>query len=369
MRVLCFTWNVGNAEPVEGELEHWLPSEGGDYDIIACGTQENAYRERRPAEGSLPLANDDDDDDDDDEDHEQHDESEPPLKVATQSPDRRISRDEPSKREESTQWEAMLGRRLGSHWTLCKLIVLRQMRLAVFVRGKHLSADTTTPPTVRNVQSARSATGIGGVVGNKGGLVVALTFGHTSICFVSCHLAAHAHKLAQRNANCREILRETRRLIGTPELDVLSEYDHVFWLGDLNYRLDPAMAAAAAATAAASTFAPAATAPYSNIYSPCLAPATSSTEASASLAPSVDASERHLRWDEGAGIVLEQLATPMDCPPSASSVAAGAPETGSEASGSFSLAPSTVAEGTHEEQHAHIMQVQYLCSCHAYDSA
>ena len=64
----------------------------------------------------------------------------------------------------------------------------------------------------------------------KGGLVVKLMFGQTSLVFVSCHLAAHAHKLKQRNENCKEILRETMHRIGQRRLDVTTEFDHAFWM-------------------------------------------------------------------------------------------------------------------------------------------
>ena len=68
-------------------------------------------------------------------------------------------------------------------------------------------------------------------MGNKGGLVIALSFGQMTLCFVSCHLAAHSHKLAARNAMLQDILHDTRKQIGTPELDVTSEFDHCFWMG------------------------------------------------------------------------------------------------------------------------------------------
>eukprot|EP00966_Prymnesium_polylepis_P050087 1159518-Prymnesium_polylepis.1 len=29
------------------------------------------------------------------------------------------------------------------------------------------------------------------------------------------------------------------RAVGSPQLDVCSEFDHVFWMGDLNYRCAP----------------------------------------------------------------------------------------------------------------------------------
>ena len=64
-----------------------------------------------------------------------------------------------------------------------------------------------------------------------------LTFRDTTFAFISCHLAAHSHKLAARNENCQEVLRETAKL-GSPFLDAVSQFDHVFWMGDLNYRVD-----------------------------------------------------------------------------------------------------------------------------------
>ena len=36
----------------------------------------------------------------------------------------------------------------------------------------------------------------------------------------------------------QEILNETMKAIGTPRLDVAHEFDHLFWMGDLNYRVD-----------------------------------------------------------------------------------------------------------------------------------
>ena len=47
VKILCFTWNVGNAMPRELELEHWLKAhEVADLDLVVVGTQENSVRER-----------------------------------------------------------------------------------------------------------------------------------------------------------------------------------------------------------------------------------------------------------------------------------------------------------------------------------
>jgi len=114
---------------------------------------------------------------------------------------------------------------------------LRQMHLAVFVRA-------ALRTSAHSVRSAVSATGLGGVVGNKGGLAISFHLGTTSLAFVSCHLAAHDHKNRERNEMCKEILSETAGAIGEQRraargrLDVASQFDHCFWFGDLNYRVD-----------------------------------------------------------------------------------------------------------------------------------
>merc|ERR1711871_1276068 len=77
------------------------------------------------------------------------------------------------------------------------------------------------------------------IVGNKGGLLVRFVCGDTSLAFVSCHLAAHEgekHRRA-RNDNCYEVLEGAR--VGIETLDVVPQTHHVFWMGDLNYRLEP----------------------------------------------------------------------------------------------------------------------------------
>jgi len=88
------------------------------------------------------------------------------------------------------------------------------------------------------VDGAKEATGLGHVVGNKGGQVARFKVGSTSLAFVSSHLAAHEGKkhLEARHDNTREILDGAR--VGDHSLDVVSQTDHTFWMGDLNYRLD-----------------------------------------------------------------------------------------------------------------------------------
>lgn len=90
------------------------------------------------------------------------------------------------------------------------------------------------------------------MLGNKGGVVTAFELDHTSLCFVNTHLAAHQGFTLERNNNIRSIFKSCK--VGKHYLsskgsgvtagksgvcmDIMSQFDHVIWLGDLNYRLD-----------------------------------------------------------------------------------------------------------------------------------
>ena len=61
----------------------------------------------------------------------------------------------------------------------------------------------------------------------QGGLVAKLRYGNTTLCFISCHLAAHQHKLDARNKHVREVLkcapRSRRHLSRTPASRYIAE--------------------------------------------------------------------------------------------------------------------------------------------------
>ncbi|OAE31533.1 hypothetical protein AXG93_2815s1070 [Marchantia polymorpha subsp. ruderalis] len=89
---------------------------------------------------------------------------------------------------------------------------------------------------ISDVDSGSEATGVGHVMANKGGVCIGFKFWDTSLCFVNSHFAAHAGQCEARNGNYREIAGQLR--VGMPTMDILNQYHHVFWFGDLNYRLD-----------------------------------------------------------------------------------------------------------------------------------
>jgi len=89
---------------------------------------------------------------------------------------------------------------------------------------------------VTHVEAHTVATGVGDVLGNKGGACVGFHYEDTSLAFFCCHLAARASRVPQRRENFLKIVKGTR--MGAKETDLLNDYDHVFWFGDLNYRTE-----------------------------------------------------------------------------------------------------------------------------------
>ena len=176
------------------------PQGGGGHDIIAFGCQETDYDQTVP-EGWTQVAKD----------------------GAFMSG-----------RKESAwyHWFGVIQTHLGDDYAPVESAVLLQMRLIVF-------AKTSIKSEIDDIDTATEGTGLGGVVGNKGGLVVRFTCRDTTFAFISCHLAAHEGKefREKRNSDCAEVLEGAR--VGIPEFDVCTQTHHVFWMGDLNYRIDP----------------------------------------------------------------------------------------------------------------------------------
>ena len=98
---------------------------------------------------------------------------------------------------------------------------------------------------VANVETCSVPTGIGGLGGNKGATVVCLTYKHTSIALVNCHLAAGVAHVKSRNRNATDVL--SRASVGRRGVSLDVGCDYCFFFGDLNYRVDTLFETAAAA--------------------------------------------------------------------------------------------------------------------------
>ena len=96
-------------------------------------------------------------------------------------------------------------------------------------------------PYISAVEVDTEATGIAGVGVNKGGTAISLYVCSTALCFVNAHLAAHQEKTPQRNAHVLEIQRFLKVGRSTPaeaRLDLSNRFGHLFFFGDLNYRIE-----------------------------------------------------------------------------------------------------------------------------------
>ncbi|XP_065886590.1 phosphatidylinositol 3,4,5-trisphosphate 5-phosphatase 2-like [Dysidea avara] len=108
------------------------------------------------------------------------------------------------------------------------------MRILILAKPEHMNS-------ISHVQMSQVRTGIGNTLGNKGAVGVSFYFGSTSFCFINSHLTSGNEKCHRRNNNFHDIL---KGLVGLKQKKQLSIFDltlqfhHLFWFGDLNYRVD-----------------------------------------------------------------------------------------------------------------------------------
>jgi ankyrin repeat protein len=183
VKVFATTFNVGDAAPPD-DLRTWIPQRG--FDLYCVAAQEAEYSPRPPFEGT------------------------------------------------EADWFGHLQQHLGPRYIKLAGVSLWTIRIVVLVAREHYYK-------ISNLSIGTEATGIAHVVGNKGGAAIAFDWHDTSLCFVGAHLAAHQHKSDARNSNYREIVRGISGLrapLGGVRFDLLNAFDHCFFMGDLNYRID-----------------------------------------------------------------------------------------------------------------------------------
>jgi hypothetical protein len=77
------------------------------------------------------------------------------------------------------------------------------------------------------------------VMGNKGAVGCGFhIFESNSLAFVSSHLAARAERVSSRQKNYKKICSKMNIGGNHDNTDFIHCFDHVFWMGDLNYRVD-----------------------------------------------------------------------------------------------------------------------------------
>lgn len=103
------------------------------------------------------------------------------------------------------------------------------MTLCVFIRKEWINF-------VKNIEVNSKATGIGKIIGNKGGVMITFTLFETSFCFLSCHLPAKPNREQERRETYHDLIKSLRN--GLKILEACFQFDYVFWLGDLNFRIN-----------------------------------------------------------------------------------------------------------------------------------
>ncbi len=82
---------------------------------------------------------------------------------------------------------------------------------------------------VKKVEAVQKPTGIGNIIGNKGGVMISFKIFETSFCFLSCHLAAKPGNEHIRRANYMDLIKHLRT--GIKEIESIFQIDYVLWVG------------------------------------------------------------------------------------------------------------------------------------------
>ncbi|CAG5116105.1 unnamed protein product, partial [Candidula unifasciata] len=101
--------------------------------------------------------------------------------------------------------------------------------LMLFVKRSYL-------PYVYNIESEVTKTGFKGMWGNKGASSVRLDFMGMNLIVVNSHLAAHKESIKERIENIDNILDGQK--FRDRDTDNIMDHDYVFWIGDLNFRVE-----------------------------------------------------------------------------------------------------------------------------------
>ncbi|KAJ8375173.1 hypothetical protein SKAU_G00057530 [Synaphobranchus kaupii] len=109
---------------------------------------------------------------------------------------------------------------------------LWNIRIVVLAKPEHENR-------ISHIFSNSVKTGIANALGNKGAVGVSFMFNGTSFGFVNSHLTSGSEKKLRRNQNYLSILRFLN--LGDKKInpfDITHRFTHLFWLGDLNYRIE-----------------------------------------------------------------------------------------------------------------------------------
>ena len=126
-------------------------------------------------------------------------------------------------------WELQLTQFLVPNYSLFASGSLGSIHLVIFISNS--IQNQVSVPMIQTVK-----TGLGNVVGNKGGVGIKFNVGNTSLLFISCHLASGQTSIKKRNENFARIEKNLLKQLGTePASDLV---DACIYMGDFNYRIN-----------------------------------------------------------------------------------------------------------------------------------
>ncbi|XP_075425723.1 phosphatidylinositol 3,4,5-trisphosphate 5-phosphatase 1 isoform X2 [Ascaphus truei] len=133
------------------------------------------------------------------------------------------------------EWVDILLRSLNEITTAdYKLITIQTLwNIRIVILAKHEHAHRISHVFTNSVK-----TGIANRLGNKGAVGASFMFNGTSFGFINSHLTSGSEKKLRRKQNYFNILRFL--VLGDKKLspfNLTHRFTHVFWLGDLNYRI------------------------------------------------------------------------------------------------------------------------------------
>lgn len=127
-------------------------------------------------------------------------------------------------------WTALFNNILAPKgFCLLKAVKMQGLLLVVYIKKEDLLCAT-------HVESEISRAGMGGWWGNKGGVSIRFDLNGVNVIIVNAHLAAHRHNSAERIEDFLTVL-DTQKFRDR-DVDHILDHDYVFWMGDLNFRID-----------------------------------------------------------------------------------------------------------------------------------
>lgn len=106
---------------------------------------------------------------------------------------------------------------------------LQGIVLNAFCLRKHVTR-------LRLIETQYTKTGFGGMWGNKGAVSVRMNAYGVNICVMNTHLTPHDHLLANRISDYNTIV--TDHTFTAPDTSKILYHDYIFWIGDLNFRVN-----------------------------------------------------------------------------------------------------------------------------------